>query len=198
MARGCCPKPRRWSHLLAATGPQRAAQFKETSDHTIGRSYPAMPGVPSKPGPLREETDTTPRVERVAYRSFDRQYLIRHRRVIDRPCSDLWRSHSDRQTYISEQHDQPVSEGTSLAFSALVPDTHHFKGRERRRGRPHALPDPRGDRRARARALISERARDGLGRGPSPWPSGRLASQAHGPAGRARPGHYDELDAAGC
>jgi hypothetical protein len=42
-----------------------------------------------------------PETSRFAYRSFDRQWLLADSRLLDRPSPDVWRSHSDRQVYIT-------------------------------------------------------------------------------------------------
>lgn len=119
----------RWSYLISATGPRKAELFKTTQDRSIERVYPPVPGVPSGAGTLRDEKTLDPAIERVAYRSFDRQYVIHDRRVIDRPRPDLWRSHGDHQVYVSEQHAHPIPGGAALTFCALVPNVHHFNGR---------------------------------------------------------------------
>jgi hypothetical protein len=123
---------KRWSHLVAATGDRKVVMFKPTRDRSLTQAYPALSGVPSGGGPLGQEKDPEPSVVPVAYRSFDRQYLIRDRRVIDFPRNDLWRAHSRHQVYVSEQSSHPIAEGTALTFSALVPNVHHFNGRSGR------------------------------------------------------------------
>lgn len=119
----------RWSQMVLATREHQDTLFKITPDRSSNMAYPPIPGVPSGTLPLRDEQNLEPTVVRVAYRSFDRQYLIYDRRVIDRPRPDLWCADSDRQIYISEQHAHPISSGTALTFSALVPNVHHFNGR---------------------------------------------------------------------
>jgi hypothetical protein len=128
------PKDIRHSHVplnqeVNSYEARKRALFKATRDRSLDRSYSPLPGVPSSTRPLCDETSVDPLIVRVAYRSFDRQYLIHDRRVIDFPRSDLWLAHGDRQVYVSEQHAHPISDGTALTFSALVPNVHHFNGR---------------------------------------------------------------------
>ena len=61
-------------------------------------------------GELPAETPT-PRVERYAYRSFDRQWMLADTRLGDYLRPDLWRVHGNQQTYV-----------TSLLTSHLGPD----------------------------------------------------------------------------
>jgi hypothetical protein len=65
----------------------------------------------------------------VAYRSFDRQYVLPDSRLLDRPRPDLWRTRGARQVFVTEQHAHPISAGPGLTFSALIPDMHHYNGR---------------------------------------------------------------------
>jgi Type ISP C-terminal specificity domain/N-6 DNA Methylase len=67
-------------------------------------------------------------IERVAYRSFDRKYLLADESLVDRLRSDLWQACGSNQVFITEQHTAPIKGGPGLLFSALVPDNHHFMG----------------------------------------------------------------------
>jgi hypothetical protein len=69
-----------------------------------------------------------PVIERVAYRSFDRKYLLADERVVDRLRSELWQICGNDQIFITEQHTAPIADGPGLLFTALVPDKHHFMG----------------------------------------------------------------------
>jgi hypothetical protein len=70
-----------------------------------------------------------PALARIAYRAFDRQYLIPDARIIDRARPELWQVASDGQVFAVEQHDEPLAAGPGLLFTADVPDMHYFKGR---------------------------------------------------------------------
>ncbi len=120
---------RRWHALIHAPQSLKAQWFKVTHDRSLDQTFPSVPGVPSSLTRLIDEVQEEPRVEPVAFRSFDRQYLIYDRRVLDRPRPELWQVRGDRQIYISEQHAHPITSGSALTFSALVPNVHHFNGR---------------------------------------------------------------------
>ena len=97
--------------------------------------------------------DTTiPPVERYAYRSFDRHWIIADTRLGDFLRPVLWRAHGDRQTYLASFFSQPLGSGPALTSSALVPDLDHFRGsygakaviplyRTSDASRPNILPD---------------------------------------------------------
>ena len=88
-----------------------------------------MPGISGVAKPLGIETSTDVRLERLAVRSFDRQYLIYDVRVIDRPRRPLWQVRGDSQVYVTEQHAHPIDHGPGLTFAAYVPGVDHFNGR---------------------------------------------------------------------
>lgn len=120
---------RRWRELLRAT--DRAGAFRETEDRTVDGTYRvALPGN-DDPTPVAELPSDAPipQVQRYAYRSFDRQYLIVDGRLMSRPRPDLWYAHSERQVYLTSLLTQFLGEGPALTACALVPDLHHFSGR---------------------------------------------------------------------
>lgn len=120
---------RRWSILIHAPPDKKAKYFKETPTCSVDRRFSALPGLPAGKGPILEESDEKPFIARAAFRSFDRQYLIHDRRVIDRPRPELWQVQGDGQVYVSEQHAHEFIDGPGLTFSALVPNVDHFNGR---------------------------------------------------------------------
>jgi len=71
-----------------------------------------------------------PSIERVAYGAFDRQYLVSSEWFVDRLRPELWQISGDNQVYLTEQHVGPIESGPGLLFSSLVPDRHHFMGRQ--------------------------------------------------------------------
>jgi predicted helicase len=70
-----------------------------------------------------------PNIERYAYRSFDRQWILADSRLGDYLRPDLWAIHSDAQVYLTTAFTQALSSGPSLTACARVPDLHHFSGR---------------------------------------------------------------------
>jgi hypothetical protein len=118
----------RWLELITADPYDKRLLMKETRDRTIDKRVPTYPGEPAAKA-LRDETSTTPRVERIGFRSFDRQYLIADQRVVDFFRPDLWRIRSERQVYLVTQLTEPLKNGPAAVFTAEVPDTHCFNGR---------------------------------------------------------------------
>ncbi|WP_407726526.1 type ISP restriction/modification enzyme [Rhodococcoides fascians] len=84
---------------------------------------------------------TEPKIVRVGFRSFDRQWLIADSRLLHRASPDLWHGRIPGQLFIAELHSQHVSAGPGLTFSSLIPDMHYFKGSEAGRILPLLHPD---------------------------------------------------------
>lgn len=119
----------RWERLILADPEQKPRLFKETETLRIGTTPAPLPGTSGAQHSIGGETSTTPRLERVALRSFDRQYVIYDSRVIDRPRDELWQVQGDRQVYVTEQHAHPIEAGPGLVLAGFVPGVHHFNGR---------------------------------------------------------------------
>jgi Type ISP C-terminal specificity domain/N-6 DNA Methylase len=119
----------RWKRLILADTGDKPALFKETRDLTTGTSIsPIFPGSPHSP-PVALERSQDVAVERVALRSFDRQYVICDSRVLDFPHVSLWQARGANQVYVTEQHMHPIVRGPALTFAACVPGNHHYNGR---------------------------------------------------------------------
>ncbi|MER5480836.1 type ISP restriction/modification enzyme [Streptomyces sp. NPDC002734] len=121
---------RRWSRMVRETDPEAKAElFKETDARSLDRTMPPLPGQPSRPSSLREETRTAPDMVQVAFRSFDRQWLVSDHRVLDRPRADLWDAVQETQVFLNQQSSHVIETGPAVMATALIPDTHHFNGR---------------------------------------------------------------------
>jgi Type ISP C-terminal specificity domain len=114
---------RRWRRLIMADPEEKRALMKETRDRTIDKLVPAFPGGHIAL-PLRIETSPVPRIERIGFRSFDRQYLIADQRVVDFLRPDLWRLRGEKQVFLVTQLRESLTSGPAVVFSAEVPDTH--------------------------------------------------------------------------
>lgn len=119
----------RWHRITKAPRHARAALLKQTPDRQVTTVTAPLPSFPPRPGTIAEETSPCPALIRIAYRAFDRQYLIPDARIIDRGRPELWQVASDWQVFAVEQHDEPLTAGPGLLFTADVPDMHYFKGR---------------------------------------------------------------------
>lgn len=120
---------RRWRGLLNAA--DRAAAFRETRDRKIhSQPSPLLDADEIQP-PIVElpRNAPIPRIERYAFRSFDRHHIIADTRIGDYLRPDLWRVHSERQVYLTTQLKEPLGRGPATTACALIPDFHHFSGR---------------------------------------------------------------------
>ncbi len=119
----------RWQGLLRAD--DRGLAFRETSDRHINGTYEIAigPGADPTPIALLDQDAPVPSLQRYAYRSFDRQYIVADCRLMSRPRPPLWRVRGDHQIYLTSLLTQPLSQGPALTATAFVPDLHHFSGR---------------------------------------------------------------------
>ena len=98
-----------------------------------------------KPGPLKDRKPSTAQTVEYSYRSFDRQYVIRDKRLINRPNPSLWAAHSDSQIHLAlpalgTASTRPViarCDAQIVSFSAHIPDHDYLAGS--RAGRIHPL-----------------------------------------------------------
>ncbi|WP_182708566.1 type ISP restriction/modification enzyme [Thermomonospora cellulosilytica] len=133
---------RRWARLIGETNPTRKrALLKATRDRDLDSNVQPLPRGNKHSTTLGKETGPCPEPRRIAYRSFDRHWVIPDRRVIDFPRPELWDAEQAGQIFISEQHAQPIAPGPAITFAALVPDMHHFKGSEGGRVLPMLHPN---------------------------------------------------------
>lgn len=119
---------KRWTTIVRSDKRNKARLFKETRDRKIDKTYPSIKGIPSYDYPIIEEFNEDPNIVPVAFRSFNRQYLILDRRVVDFPRPELWYTYGRSQVYLSEPPGYSYRTGPGVAFSALVPNVDHFMG----------------------------------------------------------------------
>lgn len=118
----------RWAQLLSSNPDDRDILMKAGTRTPDSLPSPIF-GSPQQLVPIRSATWSEPHITRIAYRSFDRHYLIFDSRVIDRPRPDLWQTVGPKQIFITEQHAHPITGGPGLMFTWHVPHAHHFNGR---------------------------------------------------------------------
>ena len=121
----------RWYHLLQAKGNERRRLFKDSP--TGRKAHEAATQLPPSEDRLKAISDLetghpAPELVRLAYRSFDRQFVFGDARLLDRPGPALWRAHSDRQVYLASLFSQALGSGPALTSTALIPDLDHFRG----------------------------------------------------------------------
>ncbi|MFC6881473.1 type ISP restriction/modification enzyme [Actinomadura yumaensis] len=118
----------RWRAFLAAPTRERRELFRESRDRTLHSKVKPLPGFPQAHRPLAEEFIDCPEPIQVAYRSFDRQWIIPDNRLLVMARPPLWQVRSEHQIYVSEQDAHQVEDGPALTFTGLIPDLHHFCG----------------------------------------------------------------------
>ncbi|MFF5154745.1 type ISP restriction/modification enzyme [Streptomyces sp. NPDC000348] len=120
----------RWKALINEDDVERKAKlFKETNDRTLGKKLDGLPGRSAYNVPIGQETAQQPDLLRISLRSFDRQWLIADRRVMDRPRPDLWEALQPGQVFLNQQSARPIESGPAVVATALLQDTNHFNGR---------------------------------------------------------------------
>lgn len=127
----------RWARLIKEKDAERKEElfYPHIRDGKPGdkhiRKVVATPlaGSKSHGGSIKDETNTTPqRLERYAFRSFDRQWIIADARVLNQSNPELWNGFSDRQVYLTALQAHSPEEGPALTIAGAIPDLHHFKG----------------------------------------------------------------------
>lgn len=118
----------RWRRFLAAPVEERRDLFREGRDRTLQSRVKPLPGFPHPRRSLAEESGPCPEPIRIAYRSFDRQWLIPDNRLLEMARPALWNVRSERQVYVSEQDAHEIEDGPALVFTGLLPDLDHFCG----------------------------------------------------------------------
>jgi hypothetical protein len=119
---------RRWRKLVTTGYVLRREMFVESVDRTLDTRVRPLPGFKATGRALAEEQGECPTPVRVAYRSFDRQWVIPDSRLMVRPRPPLWQVRSEKQVYVSEQDAHEISSGPGLVFTGLIPDLDHFSG----------------------------------------------------------------------
>ncbi|MBK3556433.1 N-6 DNA methylase [Streptomyces sp. MBT56] len=119
----------RWETLVKAPKSRKPELMKTTRDRYPTKQEQPLPGQQWKPM-LADETDREATLVRYGRMTFDRQWIVADRRVIDYPRPPLWFVHSASQVYLSELHTESGRPGPSVSFTCLIPDNHHFKGTE--------------------------------------------------------------------
>lgn len=115
----------RWDRLRTAVATAKPALFRETPARRVGNVYTDVHGKRLKP--LSDGGEV--QIQRYAYRSFDRQWMIADERFADRFRPDLWRAHGPQQVYMVGMLTSIYGVGAAMTGTADVPDLHYFAGR---------------------------------------------------------------------
>jgi hypothetical protein len=119
----------RWRALLKSR--DLPAAFYETRDRKICSIYFPLPGTKKIGLPIDQLSGNAPvpRMERYAYRSFDRQWILADSRLGDYLRPDLWYAHGKRQVYLTSLLTKFLGDGPALSACAAIPDLDHFSAR---------------------------------------------------------------------
>ncbi len=120
----------RWRRLTAETDlAEKRALFRETKGgRNIDRPVKSLPGSAQRRRSMLEAGPECPEPVPVAFRPFDRQWIIPDNRVLDRCSPELWENRAEGQIHIVELHSERFGDGPATLFTALMPDMHHFAG----------------------------------------------------------------------
>lgn len=120
---------KRWASLMESK--DRRELFKNSP--TGKKSDQSAPSLPPDTGALAPIDDLAPGtpigiLQKYAFRSFDRHWIIADSRLIDRPSPNLWRTHSKNQIYLTSFLTEVFGDGPAAVVTGLIPDLHHFRG----------------------------------------------------------------------
>ena len=120
----------RWKNLVSRDGSRLREAFRETRDRTVRGEYPRLDGTGNSPAIYALGSDTPiPDVVSYAYRSFDRQKIIRDARLGDFCRPVLHQTHSDKQIYMTSLLTAVLGRGPAAVAVSTIPDLHNFCGR---------------------------------------------------------------------
>nr|WP_237454294.1 type ISP restriction/modification enzyme [Pseudonocardia sp. SID8383] len=116
---------RRWRSLVELpTAEERAeAYVTAATGRNIHTKVQRLPQLSA----LQADADHE-QIVRYAYRSFDREWIIKDPRLLALERPALWASLSDQQIFLSTMMTTPLGSGPSMTAAVDVPDLHHFRG----------------------------------------------------------------------
>ncbi len=126
----------RWKALIAASVDKKDQLLQPHLNHgELGDRHAkkvlgdALPGFPIRRDALATEVADDVDAVPYAFRSFDRQWIIPDKRLINRPNPEIWRMRSDSQVFLTALTRTAPKNGPAVTFTALVPDLDHYSGR---------------------------------------------------------------------
>lgn len=142
----------RFRELVYETDPEKKKKLlKATRDSTLtkvkkalpSRTVDNLPDTEQSTGVKLDDVLLVDKIKaiRIAYRSFDRQYILADSRVLDMPRPPLWAARMPGQVFTTESHSIHPGKGPGLTHAALMPDMNHFRGSRGGRVFPLFHPD---------------------------------------------------------
>lgn len=121
----------RWNALIKAKEEEKERLFHphQSGDrHTNKIIKEALPGQRLRSATVADDQAGVVPPVAYAYRSFDRQWIIPDKRLINRPNPKLWGVYSSSQIYLTALSRTSPSSGSAITFTELIPDLDHYKG----------------------------------------------------------------------
>lgn len=155
----------RWDTLIHAKPDRKPVLMTE---HPTDRRVDTvlsdnLPGFPATSTAIKDETSPCPKPVAIGFRSFDRQWIVPDKRLINRPNPTLWSLRSKHQVYLTVPHDTVPTGGPAGTFTGDMPDLHHYKGSFGGRAYPLWL-DATGERSNAVPGLVEYLVRSTAGR----------------------------------
>ncbi len=121
---------RRWKALVNVPRAGRSEMLKESRDAQVGVSYRSFLSARQlDPVGRLQPGDEPDGYRQVAYRSFDTQWCIADRRVIDMPRPSLWSSLNTQQVFLVTLTGTAYGTGQRAMVTPYVPDLNAFNAR---------------------------------------------------------------------
>ena len=122
----------RWRRLIEAPISEKSALLvPHTKDRRIDTVLGEnLAGFPPFSGALQGESGPCPQPVQYGFRTFDREWIIPDKRLINRPNPALWAiRQAPGQLFLTASHDRTPTGGPALTATCLLPDLHHYHGR---------------------------------------------------------------------
>lgn len=122
---------KRWERLKSAAPDQMEELFTPHMNgdrHVAKQNIDSLSGFPVRLSSVMDDQEACIPPIPYAFRTFDRQWILPDKRLINRPNPELWASRSDKQLYFTAFREESPTSGPALTASGLIPDLHHYKG----------------------------------------------------------------------
>ena len=127
---------KRWEKLKTAKTPGQMDELftPHIRDGELGDRFSAkeitdaLHGFPVRPSSVFDDKEPCNAPIRFAYRSFDRQWIIPDKRLINQANPKLWELMSQKQVFLTALSRTSPLSGPALTASSLLPDIDHYKG----------------------------------------------------------------------
>jgi hypothetical protein len=126
---------KRWTKLKSVSVDKMDDLFQPHLNHgMLGDRHSnkilqdALHGFPVRTKSVADDSNQIVPPIGYGFRSFDRQWIIPDKRLINRPNPELWNCRSNNQIYLTAFSEEKPTSGPALTFTGLIPDLHHYKG----------------------------------------------------------------------